>query len=109
MTRRSEFARVREGGQSTGGRYLVMATLADAELEGLKVGFVTSKRVGNAVVRNRVRRQLRSIVRECGDEVVPGRYVVMIARYRAAEASFEELREDWRKLVKRLEIRKEGA
>jgi ribonuclease P protein component len=86
-----------------------MATLEDAGLEGLKFGFVTSKRVGNAVVRNRVRRQLRSIVRDCGDELSLGRYVVMIARFRAGKASFEELQQDWRKLVKRLQIRKEGA
>jgi ribonuclease P protein component len=108
MTRRSEFALVREKGRSQAGRYLVMATMEDAALEGCKFGFVTSKRVGNAVVRNRVRRQLRSVVREYGEELQAGRYVVMIARFRAGEADYEELVKDWRKLVRQLEIGKEA-
>ena len=85
-----------------------MATLQDAKLEGLKFGFVTSKRVGNAVVRNGVRRRLRMIVREAGDQLSEGRYLVLIARYRAGEASQEDLRKDFLKLVKRLEIGKEA-
>ncbi len=107
MTRRSEFALVRQQGQSTGSRFLVMATMEDAALEGLKFGFVTSRKVGNAVVRNLVRRRLRSITRECGDVLKPGRYVVVIARFRAGEASYEDLLRDWHKLVRRLEIGKE--
>lgn len=109
MTARSEFARVREGGQSKGGRFLVMATLEDSALDGCKFGFVTSKRVGNAVIRNRVRRRLRAITREQGGQLQTGRYVVLIARWRAAEASFQELEDDWLKLIVRLGIREEGA
>jgi ribonuclease P protein component len=108
MTRRSEFARVREAGRSMAGRFLVVATLEAAELEeGIKVGIVTSKRVGKAVVRNRVRRMLRSVLRERGDEMTGGRYVVVIARYRAGEADFQELEADWLRLVERLGMRKE--
>ena len=106
MTRRSEFAGVRQGGRSQAGRYLVMATLEDAAVVGFKFGFVTSKRVGNAVVRNLVRRRLRAIVREEGESLSAWRYIVLIARYRAGEASQEDLAKDFRKLVKRLEIGK---
>lgn len=108
MTRPSEFALVRQQGKSIGGHYLVMATMEDAALEGIKFGFVTSRKVGNAVVRNRVRRRLRAISREFGDVIAPGRYVVVIARFRAGEGSYEDLVKDWRKLVKRLKIGKEA-
>ena len=109
MTRRNEFARVRQEGRSAGGRFLVLATLEDPEVDGFKFGFVTSKRVGNAVVRNRVRRRLRALVREEGGALSDGRYLVLIARFRAGEADYAELVADWRKLVKRLKIGREDA
>lgn len=109
MTRRSEFARVRQEGRSAAGRYFVLATLEDPELEGFRFGFVTSKRVGNAVTRSRVRRRLRSLVRDEGDVMSAGRYVVLIARFRAGEAAYADLVADWRRLVKKLEMGKEEA
>lgn len=109
MTRRSEFARVREEGRSAAGRFFVLATLDDPEVDGFRFGFITSKRVGKAVTRNLVRRRLRALVREEGDRLKPGRYLVLIARFRAAEATPEELRADWQRLVKRLDIGEEDA
>ncbi len=44
-----------------------------------------------------------------GERLKDTRYLVMIARHRAGEASFEELEEDWLRLAKRLDILKEGA
>ena len=108
MTRRTEFARVKSEGRSKAGRYVVVATLEDPAVEGLKWAFVTSRRVGNAVARNRVRRRLRSIVSKHGDRVQPGRYLVMIARFRAAEADFEQLERDWLQVVKRLGVMGDG-
>ena len=109
MTRSAEFARVRSEGTSKGGRYLVLATLEDEAVESLKWAFVTSRRVGNAVTRNLVRRRLRGILSKHGDRLKSGRHVVMIARYRAKEASFEQLEEDWLKLTRRLGILEDDA
>ena len=104
MTRRAEFSRVKKEGQSKAGRYLVLATLRDPSLEHLKLAFVTSRRVGKAVVRNRVRRRLRSIVSKHGDCLDPDRYLVMIARFRAGDADFQQLEQDWLQRAKRLRI-----
>ena len=104
MTRRSEFSHVKKKGRSKAGRYLVLATLQDSSLEHMKWAFVTSKRVGNAVVRNRVRRQLRSIVSKYGDRLSPDRYLVMIARFRAGEADYHQLEADWLKVAGQLRI-----
>ncbi len=109
MTRRAEFSRVRTRGRSKGGRFLVLATLEDDDLPEHKWAFVTSRRVGNAVTRNRIRRRLRSILGKHGEKLTETRYLVMIARHRAGDASFEELEEDWLRLAKRLDILKEGA
>ena len=109
MTRRSEFTRVRTRGRSKGGRFLVLATLEDDDLPEHKLAFVTSRRVGNAVTRNRIRRRLRAIVARHGGRLTERRYLVMIARHRAGEASFEELEKDWLRLAKRLDILEEGT
>ena len=57
---------------------------------------------------NRVRRRLRSIVSKHGERVRPGRYLVMIARFRAAEADLEQLERDWLQVVKRLGVMGDG-
>ncbi len=109
MTRRAEFERVKKKGRSKAGRYLVLATMRDPSLEHLKLVFVTSKRVGKAVVRNRVRRQLRSIMSKHGDRLGQDRYLVMIARFRAGEADFGQLERDWLRVAGQLRILRDPA
>lgn len=64
-----------------------------------RLGFVTSKAVGNAVVRNQVKRRLREIARELLTEVPTGFEVIVRARANAATASFAELRDEVREGV----------
>jgi len=66
-----------------------------------RAGFVTSKRVGEAVVRNRVRRRLREIVRRNQHELRRGAWLVVIARPSAARASYRALEDEWLRLAKR--------
>lgn len=104
MNRRSEFARVRRDGTSLAGRYFVMATLEDPTLESVRIGLITSRRVGKAVDRNRIRRRFRALFSKHGDRIAKGRYIVMVARHRAGEATFQQLEDDWLRLAGRLEI-----
>ena len=104
MSRRHEFAAVRKEGHSTACRYFLMATLLDPAIKDLKIGLITSRRVGNAVTRNKIRRRLRSIISKHGEKLQMGRYLVMVARHRAGEASFLQLEADWLRLAKRLGI-----
>ncbi len=99
-----EFQAVKAARRSVGGRYVVVG---EAECGERKFGLITSKRVGIAVVRNRMRRRLREIIRKHGDCIIAGRHVVSIARYTAPKASFAELEKDWIKQVKRLGLWKE--
>jgi ribonuclease P protein component len=59
-----------------------------------RAGFVVSKAVGPAVVRNRVRRRLRHLVRERVDVLPPGSTLVVRALPAAADASYARLAAD---------------
>ncbi|MDA7881023.1 ribonuclease P protein component [Akkermansiaceae bacterium] len=99
-----EFQTVRQKGQSAAGRYLVIGTLDDSSAKDRRFGLISSKKVGKAVTRNLIRRRLREIIRKWGDHLPPQQMVVTIARWRAAEASFEALEQDWIKVAKRLNL-----
>ena len=56
-----------------------------------RIGFTVSTKLGHAVVRNRVRRRLREAYRLHEAEFAPGTELVIVARTRAAAASYAEL------------------
>lgn len=103
MKRAREFATVRTHGTSAAGRFLVLSTApltGDASRHSL-FGIVATKRVANAVVRNRLRRRVREILRACGEPLSRGLYVVIILRHRAVYASYRDLQADLLKLLPR--------
>ena len=91
------FQYVYRRGKSVTCRDLVML---HARGKGLQVGFSVSKKVGNAVTRNLVKRRLRECFRPYLGDVKSGLYVV-VARPSAAAASFSSLQKDVRYLLKK--------
>jgi ribonuclease P protein component len=99
-----EFDRVRSEGHTMRGSLLMLGVLQLGSDAGLRVGFVTSRRVGGAVVRNRVRRRLREIVRRHQDTLVNGLWLVVVARPASARATSAWLEEEWLRLARRASI-----
>lgn len=58
----------------------------------LRLGIATSRKVGNAVARNRIRRRLKSIACELAPQVRPGAEILIGVRNAASTASSAELR-----------------
>lgn len=56
-----------------------------------RVGITVSKKLGCAVIRNRVRRRLREVYRLHEEQFQPGWDIVVVARSRAVKASFSDL------------------
>lgn len=96
-----EFSRVRKEGRTVRGGLLMLGVLATETADAFRVGLVTSRRVGGAVVRNRVRRRLRDIVRRHQHALPRGLWLVVIARPAAGSARSKALEAEWLQLVKR--------
>ncbi len=71
---------------------LLVARFMSNDLGRTRFGLSTGRRLGPAVVRNRVRRRLREILRALAPRVAPGWDVLVIARPGAETATFPELR-----------------
>jgi len=105
LTLDSEFKRVRTEGSSVCGATLTLGVLKNAEsIAAARAGFITSRRVGNAVVRNRIRRRLREIFRKHQHEISSGAWIVTIASARAAPETFDALEGEWLRLAGRASI-----
>jgi ribonuclease P protein component len=68
------------------------------------MGFITSRHLGSAVIRNRVRRRLREIVRQRQHDLKRDFWIVLIARRDAANATYRALEDEWLRLVRRASI-----
>ena len=68
-----------------------------------RVGFVVSKAVGNAVVRNRVKRRLRHLAREHVSSLPGAAVLVVRALPAAADASYGELGSDLARCLSRVQ------
>jgi ribonuclease P protein component len=61
-----------------------------------QIGYAIGKKVGNAVVRNRIRRRLRPLVVTEAPDLAPGIYLIGVKNDHAARISHDELHDDLR-------------
>jgi ribonuclease P protein component len=114
LKRRAEFLRVR-GGLRWSTSTLVVESKpretnptdsADPSSQS-RFGFTVTKKLGKAVVRNRIRRRLKSAVRELSELARPGFDYVVIAREPAIERAYADLKSDLAQALTR--IHRSGA
>lgn len=101
MRRTGEFAAVRAHGVTQSGRLLLLAVLENDGEPGPRFGFTVTKKLGNAVVRNKVRRRLAAIAAEFAPAMQKAALIITIPRYPAVKAEFAALRAEWQKLARR--------
>jgi ribonuclease P protein component len=83
LSRSSDFRRIYRQGSSTASRFLVLYSFkrpAEAGAEGPRLGLSVSKKLGGAVVRNRVKRLLREAFQGCAGHLAEEYDLVVIAR-----------------------------
>lgn len=109
LKRRAEFLRVAGANRkwATPGLVLQAAERAGEAEGAARVGFTVSRKVGNAVQRNRVRRRLRAAADlAMPDAAAPGRDYVIVGRAGALERPFEALLGDLDQALRRLGARR---
>jgi len=101
LTQAAEFQRLKREGVSIHGKFMVLSVFKHSTPRETRAGIITSRRVGGAVARNRVRRRMRELLRADRPRFERGLWLVLVARRRAANAGFDELRKEWRYLAQR--------
>lgn len=79
ITRNNDFLRIYRKGKSAAGPYAVVYVLPN-RLGLTRLGLTTSKKIGNAVARNRARRVLRAAYREVSPQIRGGIDIILVAR-----------------------------
>lgn len=74
-----------------------------------RVGITVSKKLGGAVIRNRVRRRLREVYRLHEEQFAPGWDIVIVARSRCIKAEFAALTNAYLSLAEKAGILKEES
>lgn len=105
LTYDADFRRVRAQGKSWAHPFAILRALPN-NLPHNRYGFSVSKRLGGAVVRNRVKRLLRESVRTLAKEqpLVAGYDVVIVARAEIVGQPFAAVREVVRTLLRRAQL-----
>ena len=103
LTAARSFALVRQQGRVSHTPLLTVTTRRSGEAN-KRVGFVVSRRVGGAVVRNLVRRRLRMATRDLLPDLLPGYDIVVVARPSLAVAAFPQLADALRGALHRARV-----
>lgn len=90
LRKSSEFRQAYTRGRFSRGHLAVVYYMCTTDA-GVRVGIVVSKKIGSAVVRNRVKRRLREALRYFLPTLHEGARIVVVARAKSREAPFEPI------------------
>lgn len=97
------FRQVYSKGRYFAEQYLVLYILKNNEQYN-KIGFSVSKKIGNSVVRNRVKRLMRENFRKISNGVKPGYYIIFTARVGSKEANYYDIERCMKRAIKRAKL-----
>ena len=104
LKRRSEFQRVYHKGKSYAGRYLILYVFKNYHGEKDHAGFAAGKKLGCAVVRNRVKRLLRESYRLEQAKVPQGVTLLLVGRAAAVKAKRQPVQQEFVRLLKKAKL-----
>ncbi|WP_212742169.1 ribonuclease P protein component [Sphingomonas sp. 3P27F8] len=106
MTRRSEFLAANAGRRVPMPGFVLLVHPRSDDDETIRVGFTVTKKIGNAVVRNRMKRRLRALARDLMPEQgIAGADHVLIGRQTGKERDYATLRAELAKALEKAKRR----
>jgi ribonuclease P protein component len=101
IKKNDEFQEVFNKGESFGNRQFVVYVLEKPNQDHFRIGLSVSKKIGNAVVRNQIKRYIRQSFLELMEDIRVGRDYVIIARKPSAEMDFFSVKSSLIHVLKR--------
>ncbi len=95
-------------GTKVGAPAFLLQARRRADESPVRFGFTVSKKVGNAVERNRVRRRLREVARRAAGNLTPGHDYVLVGRRAALNLPFDRMMQDFDRALRRIHEGRSG-
>lgn len=92
IKKNDDFQKIFKKGESFANRQFIIYKLHNENLGHFRIGLSVSKKIGNAVTRNRIKRYIRQAFLEMENEINPHYDYIIIARKPAAEMNFSEVK-----------------
>ena len=109
LKRRADFLATAAGNKAPAGAFVLQARPRRDQAPA-RVGFTVTRKTGNAVERNRIKRRLREIVRLSGAAAMQaGHDYVLIGRRAALNAPFDKMTDEFMRTLKRVHARNKTA
>lgn len=103
LKKRAEFLRLRGGARFATPSFVLETRPAVADSTEIRFGYTVTKKLGGAVIRNRIRRRLKAAVGLVAPELArPGHDYVLVARAAAHDRAFPEIKKDLERALQRV-------
>ncbi|WP_298831684.1 ribonuclease P protein component [uncultured Planococcus sp.] len=99
IKKNKEFQQIFKKGKSFANRQFIVYVMKNEQPE-FRLGLSVSKKVGNAVARNRIKRYIRQTFLELKDDLLPNADYIIIARPQAASLDFHESKKSLEHVLK---------
>ncbi|GEN34692.1 ribonuclease P protein component [Aneurinibacillus danicus] len=104
LRKNEEFQVVFKQGTSVANRQFVIYSLKKEGQEDFRVGVSVSKKMGNAVTRNRLRRAIKEAIRLRADEIKSNLDFIVICRLPAVDLEFHQFKESLYHCMKKAQL-----
>ncbi len=104
IKKNDEFQKIFKHGQSFANRQLVLYFLKKPNQSHFRIGLSVSKKIGNAVMRNQVKRYLRQAFHELEEDIRQDYDLIIIARKPTNQMNFHEMKQSLNHVLKRSKL-----
>ncbi len=94
IRKKRDYNNIYKNGKIKHGKYIIVFTKKNI-LSYNRFGIVTSKKIGTAVIRNRVKRQIRAIIIKNKEKIKFNYDIVIVTRHNIKNVSFKEIEKDF--------------